>query len=505
MSKIQKFLIVLALMALASCGGRSGKDAPVLKLEVEPLPGIHVQYDSRTSAFRIGNELIERRISINNERRLISTIAFTNKLSGRNYIRGLGEEFSFEANNVKLSGVTGDFEYVDHEIFGSGGVKSLVITLQAKRREIGILRVKLVYEIYSQMPVIRKWIEIRNPGGSSVTIDSIQVESLRLLPGAEYDLEVYTSSTEDWAALSPIILDTRLMEGFLTGNEAPGALKYSDLYSDGKLVSIGMKPSSEIQLAPNEEFISPAVFFLFFKGEPDPAKETLAKFAAEYLTRSKTEPHSVWYENIVRDMTEAEARQKVQLAQESGADIFCLDGFWMDRRGDWMINEDANVEAFRDYARESGMKFGLSIDLAVADPASLVIVEYPQWAVKLANGSDYTISDGGAAKVMCLGSEYTLYIAREIEALVKELDLDYVRLAGPMIPDGEASGCFAQDHVHRSSAESLWYIYEGFFAICNHLHSQHPDLIVDVSARSYNPEGTIDYALLKYADVEWPL
>lgn len=504
MSKIQKFLIVLALIALSSCGGRSGKDAPVLKLEVEPLPGIHVQYDSRTSTFRIGNELIERRISVNNERRLISTIAFTNKLSGRNYIRGLGEEFSFEANNVKLSGVTGDFEYVDHEIFGLGGVKSLVIALQAKRREIGILRVKLVYEIYSQVPVIRKWIEIENPGGSLVTINSVQVESLRLLPGAEYDLEVYTNSTEDWAALSPVILDTRLMEGFLTGNEAPGTLKYSDLYSDGKLVSIGMKPSSEIQLAPNEEFISPAVFFLFFKGEPDPAKEILEKFVAEYLTRPKTS-FSAWYENIVGDITESEARQKVQLAQESGADIFCLDGFWMDRRGDWMINEDALVETFGDYARESGMKFGLSIDLAVADPASLVIVEYPQWAVKLANGSDYTISKDDAVKMMCLGSEYTLYIAREIDALVKELDLDYVRLAGPMIPDGEANGCFAQDHMHRSSAESLWYIYEGLFAICKRLHSQHPDLIVDVAARSYNPEGTIDYALLKYADVEWPL
>ena len=171
----------------------------------------------------------------------------------------------------------------------------------------------------------------------------------------------------------------------------------------------------------------------------------------------------------------------------------------MDRRGDWMINEDANVKLFSDYSRELGMKFGLSVDVAVADPGSSVIVDYPQWTAKQEDGSDYAI---GASKMMCLGSEYTIYIGSEIDALVRELELDYVRLAGPMLPNSGASGCFAKDHVHRSSAESLWYIYEGLFAICNYLHSQYPDLIVDVSAQSYNPNGTIDYALLKYADVE---
>ena len=108
-----------------------------------------------------------------------------------------------------------------------------------------------------------------------------------------YDLDVYTDS------LSPTILNTRLMEGYIVGNEAPGVTKYSDLYSDGNLVSIGMKPSSqqyatEIQLAPDEEFIAPAVFLLFFIGEPEPAKEILARFTTEHLAWSKSD-YSVWY------------------------------------------------------------------------------------------------------------------------------------------------------------------------------------------------------------------
>ena len=504
--------VILAVMALTSCGGRVEKSAPVLQLQIEPVPSVYIRYDSRASTFRIGNELIERRISANAETRRIFTSAFVNKLSGRNYIRSLSEEFSFRANGMELSGVTGDFEYVNHEIFSAGGVKGLEIALRVEREEIGALRVKLVYEVYPYMPVIRKWIEIENPGGSSVTIDSIQVESLSLLPGSEYDLEVYTrspSSTEDVEALSPIVFDARLAEGFLIGNEAPGVLKYSDIYSDGSFVSIGMKPYSqnyapEIQLAPNEEFVSPGAFILFFKGEPRQAEEILEEFVAEYVSWSRTPRYSVWYENTAADIAVPEVHGRTQLAARAGAGIFCIASGWADKRGDWTISEDTHLEEFGRYARELGMKFGLSIDLAVADLDSQITTEYPQWVVKLKDGSDYTIRNGGSGKIMCLGSEYTLYIAHEIDGLVKELDLDYIKLAGPMIPDGESSGCFADKHVHRSSAESLWYIYEGLFAICKHLHSQNPDLIIHVSPESYSPDGRIDYALLRYADVEWP-
>lgn len=501
--------IILLLITLASCGGRPGKSTPALQLQVEPVPGVYVQYDSRSSAFRIGNELVERRISVNSERRLIYAAAYTNKLSGRNYVRSLSEEFSFRANGAKLSGVSGDFEYVNHETSGVGGVKELSINLRAVREEIGLLELRLVYEIYSRTPVIRKWMEIQNAGGSSVTIDSIQVESLRLMPGSEYDLEVYTASPEGLGMLSPIVLDTRLMEGFLVGNEAPGALKYSNLYSNGNSLSIGMRPytqqyATEIQLAPGERFTCPAVFILLFKGEPDTAGRTLEDFVAEHITWSKTQKRSIWYENILADATESEMRQKMQLAAESGADIFCLAGNWMDKRGDWNINENAHLEKLREYANEMGMKFGLSIELAVADRDSQVVTDYPKWALKLEDGSDHTAGDGSGGKLMCLGSEYTLYAVHQINILVRDLNLDYVKLTGPMIPDGEKSGCFATDHVHRSSAESLWYIYDGLFAICRRLHSQHADLIVDVSAESYTPENTVDYALLKCADVEWP-
>ena len=489
-------LLILVILTLTSCGGRSGKDAPALKLQIEPAPGVYIQYYSQSSIFRIGNELVERRISVNREAHLVSTVAFINKLSGRNYIRSLSEEFSFRANGVGLSGVTGNLEYMDHETFGAGGVKGLVIRFQIKQDEIGILRLRLVYEIYPHTPVIRKWMEMENPAGSSITIDSVKVESLNLMPGSEYDLEIYNNQRS--SIHSPIVFDTRLTEGFFVGNEAPGILKHSDLYSNRSSMFVGMKQyfhnhAVGISLSPDEEFISPAVFIFMFKGDPAQSEEVLSEFVAEYLARSRIGEHFIWYENVAVDLAEPEAHEKMQLAAKSGAEIFCVNGRWLDGND--------HLESLSQYALSLGMKFGLSIKLAVSDPDSQVITEYPQWAVKLEDGSDYTIDNG---KMMCLGSEYAVYAAQEIDRLVRDLDLGYIRLTGPIIPDEESGGCFAQDHVHRSSAESLWYIYEGFFALCEYLHSQHPDLIIDVLPGSYNPEWKTDYALLKHVDVKWP-
>jgi hypothetical protein len=491
--------ILSCLIVFASCSERSRDAASPQIFHVEPLPSVYIQYDSVSGIFRIGNELVERRISVNPEERRIYTPAFINNLSGRNYIKALSPEFFFRANGVELSGISGNFQYVNHETYGAGGVKGLVINLKTELERVGMIRLRLIYEIYSGMPIIRKWLEIENPGGSLVTIDSIQIESVSLMPGSEYDLIIDDNPQN----LSPVVFNIRLSEGFFIGNEFPGLLKYSDIYSDSSYISIGMKPNShkyapEIQLAPGESFASPGVFIFPFKGEPDDNEAELREFIYDYIARSNTPEYSIWYESIMDGITGDKAVEKLQYAAASGADVFCLDGRWMDKRGNWSVAENVHISHLSQYATYTGVKLGLSIDLAIADTDSYVAAEYPRWIVKSQEGADYNAESG---KLMCLGSEYAVYIAREIDRLVKELGLDYVRFTGILIPDDQSVGCFAKDHIHRSNAESLWYIYEGFFAICSYLHSQNPELIIDIKTESYDPNGVVDYALLKHVDV----
>lgn len=505
-------VMILFIIPLAHCSGRVEKDTTGIRLQIQPIPYVYISYDSASQTFQIGNELVERRITINAEKRFIFTTAFINKFTGRNYVRSPGEEFSFRANGTKLSGVTGDFEYIGYDITGPGDVKGLEITLRVMREEIGNLKVMLVYEVYPHTPVIRKWLEIENPTGSLVKIDSMQVESLNLIPGSGYDLRFYDGSAspeKNLEVLSPIIFNTVLSEGFRIGNEAPGMLNYSVLDPVGGSVYMGMRPyfqnyAFEIQLSPNENFTSPGVFILLFKGELNESEEILKKFLVECMLLSKPPGYAIWYENIIENITESEILDKAQMASRSGADIFCLSGRWMERRGDWTLNEDIHLNSLSQRISDLGMKFGLSLDLAVTDPDSQIIKEHPGWIVKSKDGSDYAVQYDTSGKMMCLGSEYALYMAYEMGNLVKELDLDYIKLTGPMIPDGQSSGCFAQEHIHRSSAESLWYIYDGLFAICNFLHNQNPGLIIQVSPETYSTEKIVDYALMKNTDAERP-
>lgn len=481
----------LIFVAIISCAKPPNKEESDLKIRVAPLSGVYVHYDSGQNTFRIGNELIERRISVNPEKRIASTVAFINKVSRRNYTQLLGKEFSFRANGTELSGITGDFEYVGHEISGAGGMRTLAIDFRASREGIGLLMMKLFYEVYDKTPAIRKWFEIRNSGGSSINVDSILVEALSLAPGSKYNLKFYKNK-----ALSPVVFDAQLIEGFFLGNEAPGALKYYDLYSDNSSISIGMtqhfqEHPMEIQLAPGESFTSPPAFIFLFKGEPGTAKIPLREFVTKHITWSRDQEYSVWYEGAI---AESELQKKAKLAVGADADIFCLARKWMDKQGDWNILADANVKEIGKYIRSLDMKFGLSMKLAIADQDSQIIAEYPQLVVKSEENT-------GDKKMMCLGSDYSIHVAHQLSALAGELELDYIKLTGPMIP---SAGCSADEHLHRSRAESLWYIYDGFLTICRYLHSQHPGLIVDVSPESYSSDGKIDYALLKHADIKWP-
>jgi len=476
-------------------------EKPELKLKVQPAQGTYIFYDSRKSTFRMGNEFIERRIFVDKNR--IYTTAFINKLSNNNYSKSPGEEMAFSANGEKISGVNGTLEFLGHDLSSN----ILEIRFSAKL-ETGNLNIRIVYEILHK-PIIHKWIEIENTGGSYITIDSIQVESLKLIPGAEYDLTIFNPQKNS-KVLSPAVYDAHLSEGFFLGNEAPGILQYYDIYSSNGYVNIGLTPyqqdyGTEVQLAPNEKFTSPATFIFLFKGDPEGSVESLLEFVDEYISLPKIPEYKVWYESPSN--IQLQIYEHVQNAKESGSDVFCLREDWTDRRGDWTFEKNAYIPELSQYVHNSGMKFGLCIDLAIAETESQVLIQNPEWTVKAEDGSDYidpkyyelSSSNG---RLMCLGSEYAVYMAYEIDELVRELGLDYVKLTGAMLPGAGTKGCHSKDHIHRSGAESWRSIYDGLFSIIRYLHSSHWDLIVDISLESYSPSGMMDYALLRNADMQ---
>ncbi|HGJ63965.1 TPA: hypothetical protein ENS27_01100 [bacterium] len=508
---IKTLTLISIILSLFSCSVHKINPNPVIKLEVQPLDSIYIYYNEKSSLFRIGNEFIERTIFLDKKANRIYTTTFLNKSTQHNYINSLGEEFSFRINGTQISGITGNVIYKSHQIFSQVDAKGLELSFDVKLENIGTFSIRLLYEVYDHIPVIRKWIEIENKTGSSIAVDSVLMESIRLLPGIDFDIDIRDLSeylrNKKFRGLSTVVFNTNLKEGFIIGNETPGILKYNDVYSKPGKIGIGMTQQGgqyvpQIQITPKEIFSSPGAFVFLFTGEPEQSKDRFEEFMFDYLLVNQSQKNSIQFENINPDINEAILIEKVKQTKNSGIDIFCISGNWTDRRGDWTYEKNPYIKNIAEYTHSLGMKFGLCIDLSVAETESIILDQHSQWTVKLKNGSDYEISDN-KTKLMCLGSEYALYMAYEIDAIVKELNLDYIKLTGEILPIADKGGCFAVNHLHKTSLESLWYIYDGLFAIMKYLHVHNPNLIIDIDLDSYNPSGLIDYALLMNANINW--
>lgn len=502
-------LIVFFALFFGACNEKKQYQKPVIKIQVQPIENVYIYYSDDENVFRIGNGSIERTIFIDRKSKHTFTTSFINKLTKHNYINSLSEEFSLEINQTQLSSLTEEIQYVKYEIYSIGAIKGLKLDFKARSESFGEIIIRVFYEIYSNNPAIRKWIEIENTTSSTITVSSLIVERLNLLPGIVDDISVHDLAeylpNKDLVGLSPVILNTNLMEGFIIGNEIPGVMKYYDLYSKPPQIAIGMRRSGDlyapsVSIESSETWASPAVFIFLFANDLNESIKGFLNFISEYITLNQWQGYNVWFEEIPENTTEDLLKSKIEQAKNEGFDTFCLKGNWADRRGDWTFENKPYIKNIGEYVHNSDMKFGLCIDFAMAEPDSFVLTQYADLVLKPKDKADYTIPETNA-KLMCLGSKYAIYIAYEISELVKEQNLDYVRLTGTMIPPQEIGACFADNHFHLNYASSIWSIYDGFFALITYLHSQHKDLIVDVSFEDYYPPGGLDYALLKYADI----
>jgi alpha-galactosidase len=68
---------------------------------------------------------------------------------------------------------------------------------------------------------------------------------------------------------------------------------------------------------------------------------------------------------------------------------------------------------------------------------------------------------------------------------------------------GESPGCYAQGHDHSSWAESLERIYEGIQYVTDHIYSEHPEVLLDLTFELWGQKHIIDYGLLAAGDLDW--
>ena len=112
-------------------------------------------------------------------------------------------------------------------------------------------------------------------------------------------------------------------------------------------------------------------------------------------------------------------RELADAAAECGIEEFVIDDGWQINisdgkygRGDWAVDEKkfpGGLKPVFDYIKSKGMRPGLWLSLAWADPASVPMKEHPEWFVKDKAGNLSNLHTmRGNARTACMATPHTL-------------------------------------------------------------------------------------------------
>ncbi len=493
----------------------------------------------------LANELFTRTLKIDRKNHAFYTTSFINLRTGKEYSTDRDspdknrEEFSFKINGISVNGGVdpGIFNYNGSEVIeGTNGSKRLRVALNGlKNSPAQDLDISLFYEIYPDVPVVRKWMDITNKGSESAEITDLSWENIFLVPDNMYMVEIYADygrnvkrnpfigGVEDPAVL---VYNPKLKEGFIVGNEAPGLMKRTEIFKYASKISVTMNESeSEFPfkrvLDVGERYTSPKSFISLFSGKKwqDAWEGDFDNFIRKYLGVKlfEHEKPPLFYYNtwnpFRKNINEKLVRQLVDATADAGVEYFIIDDGWQTNRGDWEVDLKKfpnGLEPVCENIKSKGMVPGLWIALTDIFDDSKVFEEHPEWMVENKKGiAENLHSNIREEYTMCLGTGYFDYMLDKMSRLKERYDIGYFKIdisavKSAYVLDPERAGCYATHHEgHRDHAESFIVIYSQMMEFFDRLKEKYPDLIIDCTFEIWGYWHSIDYALMQHADVDW--
>jgi alpha-galactosidase len=482
-------------------------------------------------SWTVGNALVERDICFDAKLGLY-TAGWRHKVTGTDFMAALlgrgikREEFSFMADADSFSGASESWEFVEartQKLTPNGEL--LVIHLRSKTKPIEVI---VSYTVYDAHPVVRKWIAITNRGNAPVTLSHLRFESVAIAPGPPNVLQAsaFYGAQPREIFLTGRIDDTAVMErnsltgeGFIAMNEAPGWTKRTELVQWGQGVQLmydtDMFPLDR-SLEPGGTFTSAKgsiAFFVDGKGFADP-QWVMPSYTSQILMKKGSDVQPPWiyntWEPFERGITRTITLDLIAAASRMGLDVFTIDDGWELTYGENTINRQLFPEGLNEIqnaVEQKGMRLGLWVPLAAISQSTEVYREHPEWVIKDRNGNPKIseFEDGGGNAVMCLGSPYRNVAATRISSLIGRYNLRYVKIDLTTVFNayGEAPGCYAKGHYHRSEADSILCIYEGIQYVTDRIYRDHPDVLLDLTYELWGQKHIIDHGLLNAGNLDW--
>ena len=537
-SRLKLFYIPIFLICIG-CAGSSGKGQHTvsvadLRAQLQPLKriGAYSGFDLKTGILYMGNDSIERWIRLNQEGHTVQTIRYAHKPSGQNYVDRASEEFRFRIGEIVFSGDSNLLTYGDYQIVQTmNGSKRITVqfTYSSGEEAKPTFYLWVHYEIYPDLPVIRKWLTIQNLTDSAFFVEDVVIESLPLFAGREDSLQVWRGGISGilgeplptpWkgGTSETFILmgDTGINNGVVLGNQSVGLLKYYTVHSDRETVSIGLMPTTaingiEIRVSPGQSMDSPKVWTMLVEGDLQTTIEKINQNALAYVPPYSKDARPQTPE--IRWIT-LETEWEMLIESMRPGDLIALDY-------DWNIEDLQSIKQISQRVHEGGGKFGIRLPIAEIHAS---ILDRPEWRLapvpvfqwQAAPESHSTDGEGeqdegetqqsttheAAPVIYCVLSDYGYYLTQAVKTLLEETSADLLILDRPILgtQNNLLKGCDALGHQHYTRAESIGVIYRWLFEFADYLHREYPALQLGITASAYGVEQP-DAACLAHFDL----
>lgn len=504
------------------------------------LGKVYCQHTEDVSYLTIENKGVSRMFKISSDSGFF-TKTFINKATGRNYANPKTQEFNITINDSLINGY--NCRYVRHSVKDSADVKILDVTL---RSPLPNVLIQLTYEIYADLPVVRKQLKVVNKGTSDLVLTNPDVESMDFQVVDKYLNEVYCSYGSnltripykgDFNDAAVMLYNLSAGQGAILGNEAPGVLKNTEIYTNvhGR-IQIGMRHIDEAypfkaNLVPGDVFASPRAFIYVFSalkwqdGFEGGYKDFVRKYLGVSMYARRQAPlflYDTWrpFEDTLDEKLVRESADKLS---GTGTDMYIIDAGWYKYSGDFIPDSAKfphGLKATCDYIRSKGMQVGIWFPIACVNAKSRIAREHPDWLMKDMKGLPANVHNkavyvdgfgwGDALKTMSLGSPYYNHIKNAVAGFVKELGATYVKLDLAMVTSAyihqpDLTGDFEANpsKLYRDHASSYWVIYQRCMQLMDELHAAFPGLLIDCTFETWGKHNIVDYALIEHADYDW--
>ena len=473
----------------------------------------------------------------------LSTVAYKNLVTGKDYAAGPSEEFAFGIDGVEVTGggPAGAFRYARHTV-SRPKPDELVLHVELEGRlgtPAASVAVALDYTIYDRLPIVRKRLTIANRSQREVVLTNLDVERLEMVPVTQFLCEVIADHgthltripyTGDYNDSVVLVWNPVGEQGFLLGNEAFGVLKRTEVYAKGPRLSVGLTRIDQHYpfkkyLAPSGTLAAPRVFISLYQGPKwqDAFEGPFADFVREKIGVrffEKKNPPLSYYNSWLPwlwNIDEKLIRESVDAVADAGFEVFTIDEGWEDAMGDWRPNPKKFPHGLKpvcDYIIEKGMKPGLWIAIASALGDSRVARGHPEWTIKdkagrpanLHNGSPW---NGRPFVTMSLATPWYDYNLDIIKGLVHDCRLAYVKIdltavCSCYVLDYDASGDYqARPPFYKDHDSSYYALFERVQDFLDDIHGAFPELIIDCTYEVMGRYNLTDFGTVEHADVNW--